>query len=119
MTISYRAVALASVLSNSKEIEVSTQIQIIYLYFSCLLLLFVLLQRQISSSHPHTMMYPSSIKASGGTLFPYGRVGGDGIGIGSIVSSPVKDTMASVFAFGIDSGGGSCHVDGGPFDTKV
>jgi len=118
MTISYRAVALASVLSNSKEIEVSTQIQIIYLYFSCLLLLFVLLQRQISSSHPHTMMYPSSIKASGGTLFPYGRVGGDGIDIGSIVSSPVKD-MASVFAFGIDSGGGSCHVDGGPFDTKV
>ena len=68
-------------------------------------------------SHPHTMMYPS-IKASGGTLFPYERVGGDRVGIGSIVSSPVKD-MASVFAFGIGSGGGSCHVDGGPFDTKV
>jgi len=62
----------------------------------------------------------SIFKASGGTLFPYGRVGGDCIGIGSIVSSPVKDTMASVFAFGIDSGGrGRGHFDGGPFDTKV
>jgi len=106
MTVPYRPVVLVSLLS--KEIEVSSY---------CICISRVCCFYFFTHTRIQWCIHLHNIKASGGTLFPHGRVGGDGIGS---ISSPVKvKDMASVFAFGIDSGGGSCHVDGGPFDTKV